>query len=179
MSRKTIRNRGRGAGTKTHDGFTNFQARVGLGADNLASQANYSFNYVTRNRQQLEAMYRGSWLIGQAVDAPAEDMTRAGIDIQAQLPPAQIELLQSALMEKVWDGVANTIRWSRLFGGAIGVFLIENQSMAEPLRTDSIKKGQFKGMLVLDRWMVQADVNDLVTDYGPHPLQPRHPLRGP
>ena len=173
MSRKTIRNRGRGAGTKTHDGFTNFQARVGLGADNLASQANYSFNYVTRNRQQLEAMYRGSWLIGQAVDAPAEDMTRAGIDIQAQLPPAQIELLQSALMEKVWDGVANTIRWSRLFGGAIGVFLIENQSMAEPLRTDSIKKGQFKGMLVLDRWMVQVDVNDLVTDYGPHLGKPK------
>ncbi|MEG2433168.1 MAG: DUF1073 domain-containing protein, partial [Acinetobacter sp.] len=39
--------------------------------------------------------------------------------------------------------------------------------------TNTVSKGQFKGLLVLDRWMVQPSMQDLVTEYGPHYGMPK------
>ena len=69
------------AGVQTADAYVNPATRTGRGQQNLASQGGYAFSYWTRNRVQLEAAYRGSWIIGNAVDCIADDMTRAGIDI--------------------------------------------------------------------------------------------------
>jgi hypothetical protein len=48
------------------DSFQNFSARIGLGTENLQSPATYGFNPITRNRQLLEWMYGGSWIVGKA-----------------------------------------------------------------------------------------------------------------
>ena len=169
MAKKTLDSQ------RTADGFSNLAAKVGMGADNLAAAASYDFNYITRNRQQLEAMWRGSWLVGVAVDAPAEDMTRAGVTINASLHPTDVDKLQVALMERgIWDGLTEAMRWGRLFGGAIAVLLIDGQKLSSPLRPDSVGKGQFKGILVLDRWMINASTNDLVQEYGPNLGKPEY-----
>lgn len=152
----------------TQDSFANFQAKVGIGTDNQSSGGSYGFNFLTRNRTQLEAAYRGSWIVGQAVDAPADDMTREGVEIESTLGPDDEEKLQASLADlMVWQGLANVIRWARLFGGAIGIVLIDGQELHTPLVLDSIGKDQFKGLAVLDRWMVQPTLNDLITDLGP------------
>ncbi len=62
------------------DGYDNFLSRVGVNNDNSLSGGLYTFNYKTRNRVQLEAAYRGSWIVGSVIDSVAEDMTRAGLD---------------------------------------------------------------------------------------------------
>lgn len=160
--------------TITHDSFVNFTHGLGIGADNALSMSSYGFNPVTRNRTQLEWIHRGSWLGGMAVDVVADDMTRAGVDIEGDLDPQQVADLESAMVSMgVWEGINDTIKWSRLYGGAIAVMLVDGQDTSTPLRLNTIRKNQFRGVLSLDRWMVEPSLSELVTDMGPHMGQPK------
>lgn len=151
------------------DSIQNFAARLGIGASNLQNESRYGFDFLTRNRQELEAAYRGSWLVGAAVDFPAEDMTQAGIEIESTLDPSDQQLLESAMRDlDVWQRLCNAIRWSRLFGGSVAVMMIEGHDLATPLKLDTIRPGQFKGLLVLDRWMLNPEYGELDADFGPN-----------
>jgi phage-related protein (TIGR01555 family) len=158
----------------TKDSFQNFSAKLGIGTDNLSSTSTYGFNPITRIRIMLEWIHRGSWLGGVAVDAVADDMTRAGVKIESELEPDQVERIEEVATElHVWDEIRDNIAWSRLYGGSICVFLIEGQKMSTPLRVETVGKGQFKGLVTLDRWMVEPSLGDLVTDYGPNLGKPK------
>lgn len=157
------------------DSFQNFEARVGLGTNNQASQYSYGFDFISRNRVQMEAMYRSSWIVGQMVDVVADDMTRAGIEIGSQLDPGDKDKLNNAIERmSLWDRLNETGKWSRLYGGAIAVMLIDGQNVSTPLRPDRIAPGQFKGLYVLDRWLVQPSLTDLVTELGPDMGMPKY-----
>lgn len=152
----------------TRDSFQNFAARMGMGADNMHAQSSYGFNPISRNRVQLEFMYRGSWIVRQAVGVIPDDMTRAGIDIQSDLAPDAIEKISAALADlDIWNALNAALRWSRLYGGALAVMLIDGQKLDTPLQPDTISQGQFRGLVVLDRWMVQPSLTELITEYGP------------
>lgn len=160
--------------TRTRDGIVNAAARLGIGADNVQSGASYSYTTVSRNRQNLDNAYRGSWLVGMGVDAVADDMCRAGITMMGDIPPKDIEAIEKEFTElSLWQKLANTARWARLYGGAIAVLLIDGQNPSTPLRIDTIRKGQFRGLLVFDRWMVNPSLTDLVTEFGADMGQPR------
>lgn len=159
----------------TLDSFVNFAHKMGVGADNALSTATYGFNPLSRNRVLLEWIHRGSWLGGLAVDVVADDMTRAGIEYITELDPEvseQLDMRVTAL--KVWHSINEVIKWGRLYGGAIAVVLIEGQDMRTPLRLDAVGRGDFKGILVLDRWMVEPTLEDLVTDFGPNLGLPKY-----
>lgn len=150
------------------DSFVNFAQKMGIGADNPMSTSTYGFNPITRVRTTLEWIHRGSWLGGVAVDLVADDMTRGGIDLIGDLDPDSMEKMQEAAVTLgVWNSINETIKWSRLYGGCLAVMMIDGQDMSTPLRLETVGKGQFKGLLVLDRWMVQPSLNQLVTDAGP------------
>lgn len=158
----------------TLDSFTNLAQGLGVTADSPLATATYGFNPITRNRVMLEWMHRGSWIAGLAVDVVGDDMTRAGIEPVSDLKPEQDEILDhTAVVYKVWDQINSTIKWSRLYGGAICVALIDGQDPRTPLRLDGIGPNQFKGLLTLDRWMVEPSLEDLVTDLGPNLGLPR------
>jgi len=149
------------------DSLQNFAARLGIGASNLQSESQYGFDFLTRLRTELEAAYRGSWVVGAAVDMPAEDMTQAGIEIQSSLPPDEIKLIESAILDlQIWQRLCSALKWSRLFGGSVAVMMLEGQDMASPLRLETIRQGQFKGLLVLDRWMINPSYSQIDTTYG-------------
>lgn len=152
----------------TLDSFANFEARTGVGTNNQSSASTYTFDYISRNRVLLEAMYRSSWIVGAVVDCIAEDMTRAGITISSELSPEDGKELDQAFSSLgIWDSLCDNSKWARLYGGSIAVMLIDGQQMDTPLNVGSIGKDQFKGLLVLDRWLVQPTLNQLVTDMGP------------
>lgn len=154
--------------TITKDSFQNVAARLGIGTDNLSSQSSYALNPITRQRAQLEWMYRGSWIVGQAVDCVAEDMTRAGIDIQSSLAPDQLSTIEATFEDLcIWQRLEETIKWSRLYGGAIAVHLVEGQDVSTPLRPETISAGQYKGIVCLDRWVVVPAIEEVVEEYGP------------
>jgi phage-related protein (TIGR01555 family) len=162
-------------GSATFDSFVNFAHKLGVGADNALTSGSYGFNPITRNRQLLEWIHRGSWLGGVAIDIIADDMTRAGVDFMTEMDASDQEDLEHEITNLgVWDSLNEGIQWGRLYGGSIVVALIDGQDPKTPLRLESVGPDQFKGLTVLDRWMVEPSLEDLVTDYGPHMGLPKY-----
>lgn len=153
---------------QTVDSFANLTARLGIGSyhDNMSSQNYYDMGpLISRNRLELESMYRTSWLVGQVVDTVAEDMTKDGISMYSGMKPDDITRLQVAFSEfAIWQKICLTIKWARLYGGAVAVMLIDGADYAKPLNIDAIRKDQFKGLVVLDRWMLSSSMGELITD---------------
>lgn len=152
----------------TVDSFQNVNQRIGRGAGTPMDSASYNFSYIGRNRTILEAAYRTSWIVGKAVDAPAEDMTKAGIVLHSNMKPEDEAAVYAAYRDLlIGQEIANAIRWSRLYGGAIAVMMIDGQDMSTPLRLDTITQGKFKGLWVLDRWVAQPDMSRIIKTLGP------------
>ena len=153
---------------KTVDSFSNLTARLGIQqpGGNLMSGSYYNLGpFISRNRLELEAMYRSSWLVGQVVDTVSEDMTREGISMYSEMKPDDIGKLQVAISEfAIWADLCSTIKWSRLYGGALAVILIDGADYSKELNIEAVRKDQFKGLVVLDRWMCQPNMGDLITD---------------
>lgn len=149
------------------DGFKNFSAQLGYGTNNIGSGGTYGFNPISRNRTMLEWAYRGAWLVRQVVDAVADDMTRMGTIIESKMPPDRIVKL-----DKFWNDwqinmrINEAIRWSRLYGGAIAYIMVDGQEASQPLRLSTVKRGQFKGLYVFDRWMAQPSLDETVDELG-------------
>ncbi|MDY6450699.1 DUF1073 domain-containing protein [Acinetobacter faecalis] len=159
----------------TADSFQNFAARLGLGAGSQHDQSTYGFDFLSRDRLKLEAMYRSSWIVGQVVDVVAEDMTREGINIRGLDDPEDANKIQQKLDDlEIWNELTNAIKWGRLYGGAIAVMLIDGQDVSTPLDIGTVGKDQFKGLMVLDRWLVLPTLQDLVTEYGPDFGKPKY-----
>ncbi len=173
-SSKALRPNARAA-APTKDSFQNFSARIGYGTGNVSDGGSYGIDYLSRNRFQVEAMYRSSWICGKAVDSVAEDMTKRGIEVNSVMDPSDIDALMALWKRlKLWDAIADTIKWARLYGGAIAVLLIDGQNFQTPLRIETVGRDSFKGLLVLDRWMVQPDLTNLVTELGPDLGKPQY-----
>lgn len=155
------------ARTPTGDSYQNFVTSVGIGTNNDSSYGGYGFNPVTRNHVELEWLYRGSWIAQVAVDYLADDTMARGIDLGSTLRPEAGERLIRRLHQSGnWDKLRLTHKWGRLYGGALAVIQVDGQDYATPLRIDRIAPHQFKGLVVLDRWMVNASVGELVEDPG-------------
>lgn len=151
----------------TVDGIANAVARLGIGTgNNQASAATYNFNPITRNRIVLDWAYRGSWIARAAVDCIAEDMTRDGVELGSELDPEQKADLLAACTDEypVWDELCDTLQWARLYGGALLYMMIKGQRPDTPFDPSTVGKGGLEGLIVLDRWMVNPSLNDLVTD---------------
>lgn len=154
--------------TRTADSFVNFSARLGIGAGNLMDSGGYDFNFITRQRTGLEAAYRGSWVVGAAVDHAAEDMTTAGITLATTMDPDQVDEVGAAMRDlQIGERMSSACKWGRLYGGAIALIMIDGQDMASPLDLETVKEGAFKGLYVLDRWMLNPVMSDLIQDLGP------------
>lgn len=163
-----------GKHAKVSDGFDNFISRVGMNNNNSLSAGVYTFNYVTRNRQLIEAAYRGSWIVGQVIDTIPEDMTKAGLEISTNESKQDINDLHAQVSRKqIWQSVCATLKWGYLYGGAIAVMQIEGQDLETPLNYDTIKEGQFKGLAVYDRWQVNPHVNNIIKE-GPNMGLPQY-----
>ena len=153
---------------RQYDSFANLQARLGYGAENLLSASGFGYNTITKQRQSLDWMYRGSWVVRKVVDLVAEDMTRAGLSVDAGLAPDQQGAVGKAMEAlNIWGALCTTVKWSRLYGGALAFMMIDGQNPASPLRPDTIRKGQFKGLYPIDRWRLRPNPIGVITDYGP------------
>jgi len=163
----------------TADSFQNMAARIGIGAgmDNQAAGATYALNAVTRNRMLCDMLFRGSWMAKQGVNAFSEDMIRAGININSTMEAgAAVKLQNSLVSDAIWNQMEETISWARLYGGCIGFLMIEGQDPSTPLRVETIGRGQFRGVLPLDRWVVRPTTEELVTEFGPEFGRPMYYL---
>lgn len=171
MARKN-RNR---RGNKTTDSYNNIPARVGMQTQNQHSASQYLPNFTSRNRMEIEWAYRSSWIIGSAVDSIADDMTRKGIRITSEMDPKARGVIESQFDAlEIWDKLNDVIKWARLYGGAVGYIMIEGQDPSTPLRLETIGEGTFKGILPLDRWQLNPNLEERITELGPHFTMPKY-----
>lgn len=153
---------------QTTDGYQNPFTRTGLGTYNVSSAGRIQPNQISRDRMELEWAYRGNWVARTGVDAPAEDMTRMGVEVQSEDDPGKMaELHKNIEKKRVWHKLCQTEKWARLYGGALGFLMIDGQNPGTPLDLDTVGKDQFKGVLPLDRWMVWPVTTDIITELGP------------
>lgn len=154
--------------TPTTDSFANLGARVGFATGNPSDTSTYGFNPISRNHTLLEWMYRGSWLCGVGVDCVADDMTREGVEFTQAIDAKAAEKLQAAIRRKqIWQSLNQVSKWARLYGGALGLIVIDGQDPATPLRLETVAKDQFVGITAMDRWMLQPDFTTGILHAGP------------
>lgn len=158
-----------GSTIRVRDGYTNVMARFGQGTDNLASRGGYAATgSLTSSPADLEAMYRQSWIVGKIVDAVAEDMTRAGVEISADWTPSDKEQVQTSLEDlRCWETIRELISWGRLYGGAAALVMVDGQDVGTPLNTSATGRGAFRGLRAFDRWQLWPDTTTLIGEMGP------------
>lgn len=148
-----------GVRTITGDSFNNRALRLGLGSGNAIGQAQYNVDFLTNDYGQLRQMYRCNWVCRKIVDLAPRDMLRSGFDLTGEIEPKQIQKIKAVWEKKKINAkLFKTLSYARLFGGAIAFVLIEGQKLSDPLRLDTIKKGQFVGIKLYDRWQVVPSV---------------------
>lgn len=135
---------------QTLDGFVTF-------GDAIRGKSRSGYGYYTRDnltqkRNLLDIIYRQSWICAKVCDCIAEDMTNAGVTYEG-LDAQQTKVFDRYLNSiALWDSIADVIRWSRLYGGAVGFIDIDGQDLSTPLDVRTIQRGQFKGVKVYDRF---------------------------
>ena len=100
---------------------------------------------------ELEGLYEGDGFARRIIDLPAEEMVRAGYDIEGVENDSEVR----AALENVQaiEKICDAMRWSALYGGSIVVMLInDGGTLEDPLEVERAKS--LEQLRVYDRWHV-------------------------
>lgn len=149
------------------DGLKNALAGLGTERDKAAQSKHSLTDY---SYADLIESYRGAWLPRKIVDIPAFDATRnwrtwdlpKGLRSKVEAEERRVNLKK------------NTLDWmisGRLFGGSAMYIRVQGQDPASPLRPSSVRKGQFKGLTILNhRYLMPGPIDyDIDSPYFGHP----------
>ena len=152
---------------RTADSYSNPMARIGFGQFNLTQMSDYPLTRLTQNFALLNSLYRTEWIARRIIDTLPQDMTKNWFELKSQLQPDQLDLFatmerKTRLKEQINEGLT----WGRLFGGAAGVIVIEGQEdmLDQPLNLELIMPGQYKGLIIADRWSGVYPESSIVQD---------------
>ena len=98
------------------DGLENVVAGLGTDRDKRSYSVWADPRILTR--QELENMYRGSWLAKKIVNAVADDMTREWLHCMFDGEELGTTIEQAEKRFALKRKVNEALRWSRLYGGA-------------------------------------------------------------
>lgn len=153
--------------TYTADSYQNVMARLGVGMPNILEATSYPMTRLTQDYTTLNSLYRNHWIVRKIVDVIPEDMCKNWIKLKTQLEPGKITDMEKVIKKtqtkaKILEG----LKWGRLYGGAIGLILLDGESgyMDLPLDYRLIMPGSYKGLLILDRWSGVSPELEMVED---------------
>lgn len=121
------------------DGYVNLMNRYGTAKD---PAEHYQFQREPDVPDDtLTTIYEGNGLFAKIIDTPAEEAIKHGFTLKDVSDKAVEDFVAESLDELDWEELAMTaIRWTRLFGGAIAVMLINDGGRLEdPLNWRNIK----------------------------------------
>lgn len=150
----------------TMDAFQNVLARTGYGTPNLMEGTQYPLTRLTRDYNLMNALYRNNWLAAKVVNIVAKDMMKNWIKFTDGVTPEQIDQIEKAIRRtRVRRSLLEGLTWGRLYGGAAGLMVVEGQDdLEQPLEIEAIQEGDFKGLMIVDRWSgIYPDI-ELVED---------------
>lgn len=154
MTKPTGNPRGRPPKVKTDvvvtdGGYSNVFLSVG-GKSDRSAQTRYTMS-APMQQTELEDLYTGDGLARRIIDLPAEEMVRAGYEIEGVEDQKKIK---SALENINAVGkLCNALRWSSLHGGALVVLLVnDGGTLEDPLEVE--RSTALEQIRVYDRWQV-------------------------
>lgn len=139
----------------TNDAFANSLARLGFNQPTLLEGTQYPMTRLTRNYNLMTALYRDHWIVRRIIDLVSKDLLKNWIDIHTELSPDELKQVNREIrVTSVRKSLLESVKWGRLYGGAAALMLIKGQEdkLEEPLDIEEINPGDFRGLLVLDRW---------------------------
>ena len=126
---------------------------TGTGTDDkIQSFSTYGFESISWNWPLWMALYNDSWVFRRAIDKPAQDMVRSGINLS--LDNQKIDEVLS-LVKKQRKNLIELIQWGRLFGGSVAIMMFDNlddEDYAKPIDIAKLKKAKTMSMYITDRW---------------------------
>ena len=162
------------ARTFNMDGYYNMLNKYGTRQDNQTAYDYLSDPFV--DDMTLVKMYEGNGLFSTIIDRPAEEATKHGFDIDFGK-----EEVSNYIYERMDDigfeeQFTTAIKWSRLYGGAIGVLIInDGKGLEEPLDKKNVTS--IEEIRVFERPLVQPDYQ---TMYSPaNGIRPHTAYREP
>lgn len=151
----------------TRDSSQNPLTRTGSFMPNALEATQYPLTRFTWDWQTINSLYRSHWIVRRIIDTIPADMVKNGYKILSQMAPDAIQKIQrtekrTRTTAKILEGM----KLGRLYGGAGALIMIKGQydELDQPLELDSIMPGDYKGLLVLDRWSGITPEMDLVSD---------------
>ena len=136
------------------DGYMNVLNRMGTEQD--SSEAYEFVPEATISDADLAIHYEANGLFTKIVDIPAEKAATGNFDLNLS-DDNIVSLVTDALEDLDWETVAaQAIKWSRLFGGALAVMLIDDgRGLEESVDWDSIKG--VDEIILFERPVVEPD----------------------
>lgn len=130
------------------DSYQNLYMNIGTGGDRSAYSRIKSGRLLTQ--QELTDIYMGDGIGARIVDCVAEEMLRAGFEIDGVDDTTKIMSRwdEIDLTQSMTDAVA----WSRLYGGSLIVMLVNDGGGL----TDELRDGELESVRVYDRYEVQV-----------------------
>lgn len=136
------------------DSFQNTLARMGFATPNVTEGASYPLTRLTRNYNLMTALYRNHWIVRRVIDTVAKDMIKNWVEFTSGITPEETDLINRAVRKYgIKAKLIEAIIWARLYGGSAALMVIDgDEDLEQPLNIKNIMPGQFKGLIVLDRW---------------------------
>lgn len=141
--------------SKVQDSYSNVLARLGVNTDNILNYSEYVPTPLDDGGNQLTTLYRYNWVVRNLIEAVPNDITKRWFKVRSNLPPNELDKIEKVFREtNIRNKMNEGMRWGRLYGGAIGIIIIDGQSenLDEPLQLDMIVPGSFKGLYIVDRY---------------------------
>lgn len=150
------------------DGFKNIIK--GLGDSDVDPRMSTTFVKGRLINQQIaNDLYVYNWIAAKGVDIPVDDATRKWRSILIS-DADEKKNIEEKLEEYDIKGKFNlATKWSRVFGGAVIIVIIDNEDPSLPMNIESIRPGSLKNFIVLDRYKIIPgiiDRNILSDNYG-------------
>lgn len=150
------------------DGWNNFLAAAGWNNKNTGRgiagiDKRMATNYAPKGvvpEQTLRSLYRGDGTARRIIDLAVEAMTSQGFEIVGDPEGMILARMEDTGMYK---SLEEMIRWSRLFGGSLGVINVDDgQLWDRPLNMNAIRK--VYDVKVYNRWRCTFTTVDLYRD---------------
>lgn len=149
----------------TKDSFQNPITRSGVFMPNALEATQYPLTRFSWDWMTINSLYRSHWIVKRIINTIPADMMKNGYKIISQIPPDAIDKIsrverKTSTTARIMEG----LQLGRLYGGAGALILLRGQEdeLDQPLRLDEIMPGDYRGLLVLDRWNGISPENDLI-----------------
>lgn len=116
---------------------------------------------ISNMRQLLSQTYVEHGLVATMIDVPVDDALRGGFDISTkQLDEEEISELKSFMeSEDDINTIAQSLKWSRLYGGG-GILVISENDYQQPFKFSEVQQGSKLELRAVDMWELFWDLQN-------------------